>query len=138
MIADELIQSRLAKKWSPEKGQTFQNTFLQHLDVDTRAKDTGLPATLQRMMQAARKYKVHFSPLALSNDLRRQMPIWFHLNLEEKKNVRVNSAQAICLRTNHGILKVGNMWELAQNTDTEINIRHKKRCNCACESCRER
>lgn len=68
----------------------------------------------------------------MSDELKRHLPIWFHIGLKGVKNVRINSPQAICQRKNHGIMNTGEMWALANNTDTRTNLRHKKRRNCAC------
>lgn len=59
-IADEIMESKLARKWKPEEGSTFYNPFLQHLDVDTRTKVDGLPPSIQRMIRVAKKVQSDF------------------------------------------------------------------------------
>lgn len=109
------------------------NSFLQTIKIDTREKEEGLPPHLQRMLKTAKKYEVTFHPQILENNLKDEMPIWFHLGLAGVKNIIINSKVAICQREVHKILTMGDMRYLAELADTRKNPRHKTRKNCACK-----
>ncbi|KNZ79165.1 Ribonuclease H1 [Termitomyces sp. J132] len=136
IVADRLIGLNIAKKWKASDSTSFQNTFLQYLDVDARSKEDGIPPSLRRMFKTAGKYGVCFQPLMLSQNLQGKMPFWFHLEMKNTKYLQLNSPTAHCLKVNHKVATVDDAEELERKTDPTINTQHKGRQNCACVSCR--
>lgn len=135
-VADSIIGMKIAKKWNVSDKVAHVNIFLQALDVDARIKDDGLPGPLQRMIKTARKHNILFHALVLSDDLKRKLPIWFHIGLENEKGVRWNSEIAVCLLKVHKVVTVGNALDLIDAPSPNKNPAHKPRRNCACAVCK--
>lgn len=76
-VADKIISERITKK---PRGESMpkMNPFLQETTVDTRNNEGCLPASLQHMIRAAKKYRTSFETLILDPPLREDMPVWLH------------------------------------------------------------
>lgn len=135
-VADAIIGRKIAKKWNVKDDKAFSCTFLQNMDVDVRDKEDGLPPSLQRMLRVARKHSISFNILEISETLKMDMPIWFHIGLSDERNMRWNAGQAVCLRKAHKVKSVGDMLKVADDTDERKNSHHKRRKNCACPQCK--
>ncbi|KAJ6589371.1 hypothetical protein B0H19DRAFT_924433, partial [Mycena capillaripes] len=72
--------------------------------------------------------------LAIDEKLKLQMPIWFHIAANSEMTKLNNSQASKCLRTNHDISTVGDVWNMVRRED--LNRRHYRRLNCACNVCK--
>lgn len=134
-IADKLVSSKIAKKPTGEITPTL-NIFLQDTTVDTRMSEVGLPTSLRRMIKTAKKYKVAFAPLIVSQEVKESMPMWLHRGIKKDKRILINSESMICLRDVHKIRTVGDMIRFGESL-TSTTKDHKARRNCACQVCRD-
>ncbi|KAJ7763070.1 hypothetical protein B0H16DRAFT_1311422, partial [Mycena metata] len=60
------------------------------------------------------------------------IPIWFHPGGKKDLNRLNNTSCSNCLRDKHGAVTVGHVLKIVQKN----YVRHYRRRNCACESCR--
>lgn len=113
VMADSVINMKIASTRGIEEN-TLTNLLLQNVAVDTRATEGGLPTSIQKMLQVAKKYSVTFHPIILENELKRQMPAWFHIGLAQEKYLRISTASMICMRKSHEVQTVGDMMNLGR------------------------
>ncbi|KAF8867641.1 hypothetical protein BD779DRAFT_1393817, partial [Infundibulicybe gibba] len=85
------------------------------------------------MLKMAKKYGVTFAPPKLSERLKNQMPLWYHISGVKNNKIKYHNGWATCLRMNHEIKNVG---ELTRYAWTAWPHNHKKRTNCACPQCK--
>ncbi|KAJ7787012.1 hypothetical protein B0H14DRAFT_2302059, partial [Mycena olivaceomarginata] len=62
-----------------------------------------LPRPLKKMLVAARTFCLTLDTLALSKDLKEELPIFFHVGLKKGRTKHNNSECARCLRDNHNM-----------------------------------
>jgi len=84
------------------------------------------------MLQTAKKFQVIFNPAALNSMLKRRMPIWHHLGIQNK-TIRNNGQREVCLRQNHKIKDVGNLQDFVAKVQSD---NHKPTANCKCDTCK--
>ncbi|KNZ80733.1 Ribonuclease H1 [Termitomyces sp. J132] len=135
-LADKIINMKIAKA-RDEDEDTLTNTILQKTKVDTRAMSNGLPASLQRMVKVAKKYRVNFITLTMEKEMKEEMPAWRHPNLGKDKKCGIKTATMICMRKTHKIQTIGDMNDLGNALTQMDNDRHKSHKNCACPICKE-
>ncbi|KAJ7782178.1 hypothetical protein B0H14DRAFT_2232663, partial [Mycena olivaceomarginata] len=92
-----------------------------------------LPRPLKKMLQTARKFKLNFDTLALSKDIKEELPIYFHMGANRDMGRRNNSKCAQCLRDTHNVRTAGNVLNIVERNYQG----HSRRRNCACRTCRE-
>ncbi|KAJ7788808.1 hypothetical protein B0H14DRAFT_2397988 [Mycena olivaceomarginata] len=85
------------------------------------------------MLVAARTFCLTLDALALSKDLKEELPIFFHVGLKKGRTKHNNSECARCLRDNHNMRTTGDTLAIVERN----YFRHSRRKNCACGSCRE-
>ncbi|KAJ7077991.1 hypothetical protein B0H15DRAFT_762500, partial [Mycena belliarum] len=92
-----------------------------------------LPRSLKRLYKTAAKFNLKFDALALSKDVKEELPIWFHNGASSDLRRHNNTRNADCLRENHGVIKVGDVTNLINRN----YICHSRRRNCACTPCKD-
>ncbi|KAJ7248085.1 hypothetical protein C8J57DRAFT_996605, partial [Mycena rebaudengoi] len=94
------------------------------------------------MILAARKYKLKFTGLSISNKLKLEMPIWKHPAMRKTRYqnaCRRNAAK--CLRLNHNVQTVHDTLIIATRTmvatrkPRQVNPSGIGRKNCGCTLC---
>lgn len=130
-IADFLINQNIPNYQHATDPISRLNTFLQTLNATTQAASK-LPKDLSEMLNIAKEFNVAFQPILLSNDLKRQLPIWFHIGATQKIKKLTNTKQSKCLRINHGATLVRHIEDIAHRNDAH----HSDRINCACIHCK--
>ncbi|KAJ7264132.1 hypothetical protein C8J57DRAFT_950777, partial [Mycena rebaudengoi] len=82
------------------------NIFLQdvHIPISHRSQR---PEEIKRMILTAWKYKVKFTALSISNEIKLQMPMWKHPGTNKIRYQQgCHRKAATCLRLTHGVRKV--------------------------------
>ncbi|KAJ7354214.1 hypothetical protein DFH08DRAFT_631135, partial [Mycena albidolilacea] len=92
-----------------------------------------LPRPLKKMLLAARTFCLTLDAIALSKDLKEELPIFFHTGIKKGRTRHNNSECARCLRDNHNMRTTGDALAIVERN----YFRHSRRKNCACGSCRE-
>ncbi|KAI0054771.1 hypothetical protein BV25DRAFT_1763480, partial [Artomyces pyxidatus] len=85
------------------------------------------------MLSTAKKYHVNFAALAVSKDLKLQLPAWYHLGATSKRM----GPRSHCLQRNHNSKRITDLIKITHRLEPpEPGTRkHVARCNCACISC---
>ncbi|KAJ7729730.1 hypothetical protein B0H14DRAFT_2371929 [Mycena olivaceomarginata] len=73
-----------------------------------------LPRPLEKMLQTARKFKLTFDILALSKDVKEELPIYFHMGGNRDMGRRNNSKCAKCLRDFHNVRSTGDILAVVE------------------------
>jgi hypothetical protein len=119
----------------------IQNIFLQDICIPISSR-TRLPDQIKRMITTACKYKLKFTALSISQDVKLQMPIWKHPAVRKCDYDRVGHRHAaVCLRLNHNIrsvkytLTIATCKTMVTRKPHVINPSEISRQNCGCPSC---
>ncbi|KAF5341132.1 hypothetical protein D9611_005853 [Ephemerocybe angulata] len=131
IIADIVLARAAVLKFRNVGERGLVNPFLQTWRVNLSSKD--LPSNLRRMMAAAYKYNTKFAATEVTNDLKLQMPIWYHIGAKPKLESIYGDNWGLCQRETHDIVTVGNMLEHAERLNT---TGCSKRKNCKCANCK--
>jgi exonuclease III len=129
-VADELIRRNIPKAKASIDPKAAIQCFLQKWDPKSTE---GMPAELLEMMKVARKYNTAFDALTINLDVKRQMPMWYHMGASEALGHMNNSPHARCLRKNHDVRTVGDAMDLVDNRPRA----HRNRRACKCATCVE-
>ncbi|KAF6757115.1 hypothetical protein DFP72DRAFT_809649, partial [Ephemerocybe angulata] len=131
ILADLLLAHSSVQKFRNVGERTLRNPFLQTWRVSLSAKD--LPSNLRHMMAAAYKYDTKFVATEVMDDLKLQMPIWYHIGAKEKLESIYGNTWGQCQREVHDIMTTGDMLEHARHlSSTDCS----KRKNCKCTKCK--
>ncbi|KAK0489652.1 hypothetical protein EDD18DRAFT_1081078, partial [Armillaria luteobubalina] len=71
--------------------------------------------------------------LTPSQQVRRQVPIWYHTGFKEKKMKRYNTCVCRCLMDNHRVVTTGEAADISGRLST---MTHKTRKDCKCVDCK--
>ncbi|KAJ7626815.1 hypothetical protein FB45DRAFT_673790, partial [Roridomyces roridus] len=102
-------EGRERAKWSALANGRLRKEVQGNTTVDPKVRDNpftqswkplqkNLPRAIKRMLGTIRRNKLTFDALALSKELKEELPMFFHYGAEGLKN---NSTCADCLRDNH-------------------------------------
>ncbi|KAF8868735.1 hypothetical protein BD779DRAFT_1459341, partial [Infundibulicybe gibba] len=95
-VADKLLGDNIPDSFRVSDKTSTVNMFLQNWSATTRSGYTKLPNSLVRMVKAAKKHKVAFTPISLSRELKGQMPVWHHLGETRSGRTQNNDSWAKC------------------------------------------
>ncbi|EPT02406.1 hypothetical protein FOMPIDRAFT_1092838, partial [Fomitopsis schrenkii] len=90
------------------------------------------------MLKMGKRYNVSFAAIKLSNELKHQLPIWYHLNSTTQLRRLDNTKAGICLRRYHG---VRSTLDLVKAAHEQLNPRsnqerpHRAHNTCRCQIC---
>ncbi|KAJ6618105.1 hypothetical protein B0H10DRAFT_1795903, partial [Mycena sp. CBHHK59/15] len=91
-----------------------------------------LPEPCKTILKTAHEFNVRLDALNVDNELKCSLPIWFHPAADKNLNYLNNSRPSKCLRTFHSVRTVGDLMAIT----TGDNLRHSRRKNCACPTCK--
>ncbi|KAG2032529.1 hypothetical protein BDR03DRAFT_873789 [Suillus americanus] len=83
------------------------------------------------MLKDAKKYNVSFAPIKLSNNMKQQLPAWYHLGAPPKTYHRTKN---VCLKMTHKIRTIKDMMTIAHRPISHPP--NRSRSNCACDPCK--
>ncbi|KAF6754647.1 hypothetical protein DFP72DRAFT_812388 [Ephemerocybe angulata] len=106
-LADRLLARAAVKKFHNVGIGALINPFLQTWKVNLSA--TGLPMSLKRMMRTAYKYDTALTAVEVPDDIKTQMPIWYHAGAKTKLKSIYGDKWGVCQRETHHILTVDDM-----------------------------
>ncbi|OJT05923.1 LINE-1 reverse transcriptase -like protein [Trametes pubescens] len=132
LVADAILARAVASSSKLVEPAARINSFLQKWEVSTRHAKA-LPSDLRRMILAAKKFGVCCDVKVAKTELKRAMPIWYHLAAEPGR-LMANSVAGKCLRDRHRVLTVAQCEELAVRLRPE-NEEHVPSKDCVCVEC---
>lgn len=80
LVLDVLMENSLTKSSKVDKELTI-NSYLQDWSPTLR-KNSHLPEEIKRMIKTGNKYNVSFSTLHIPENVKRKLPVWYHLGTE--------------------------------------------------------
>jgi len=131
-VADILIAENMPKG---QQGRVRDdasrcNTFLQNWTTKKKG-NSNLPESLRRMLNVAEKYNVSIDPPVISQNIKREMPVWHHNGFKKDCIIQNNNQWAKCQREVHEIRTVGEMEKYVQRIP-----RHSGNKRCPCDKCK--
>lgn len=90
------------------------------------------PKSTQKLLKLAQRYRVRPEGIEFSPEIRRQMPMWYHIDGDPKLRRLNHSATSRCLRISHGAITVGEIEKLAKVLNDED---HLPTAECPCNRC---
>ncbi|KAJ7020352.1 hypothetical protein C8F04DRAFT_1196800 [Mycena alexandri] len=121
-VADELYaRNALGDDINVEEA-LCKNMYLQSWRTNTR--NGKLPKDLINMVKVAKKHELSIDGLAISRNIQREMPVWYHNKSRATRRLFNYGEQVGCLWENHNIRTVGEAETLARKAGT---TRHMNR-----------
>jgi hypothetical protein len=103
------------------------NPFLQSWNTQV----SKLPSDLQILFKIGRKYGIRLEGRIFSQEILREMPVWFHIESSEIRKLNIGK-ESRCLRVAHQVRLVKDSESLAAN----LSFRgHRPRRDCRCNRC---
>jgi ribonuclease HI len=103
------------------------NPFLQSWNTQV----SKLPSDLQILFKIGRKYGIRLEGRMFSQEILREMPVWFHIESSEIRKLNIGK-ESRCLRVAHQVRLVKDSESLAAN----LGFRgHRPRRDCKCDRC---
>ncbi|KAJ7484766.1 hypothetical protein B0H11DRAFT_1722699 [Mycena galericulata] len=110
--------------------ETRKNPFLQTWTPLSRS----IPEPCNTLLKTAKEFNVKFDCLDIDEELKKQLPIWFHIGADCKLSKLNISSASKCLRDVHGVNSVGDLMNYINRIDP--NRAHYQRSNCGCSVCK--
>ncbi|RDB23311.1 Transposon TX1 uncharacterized protein [Hypsizygus marmoreus] len=132
-VADALINRQILASDNVRDDESKVNMFLQTWKVNT-GPSSRLPQDLIKMIKAGKEFNVAFEALAVSEKVKKLMPLWFHPGMAINQRKDNNSAKNTHLRRAHDIVTVGDAVKLVNRPE---NPRHENDRDCVCMPCQE-
>ncbi|KAH6899331.1 hypothetical protein BKA70DRAFT_1115573, partial [Coprinopsis sp. MPI-PUGE-AT-0042] len=104
-INDDLMKKNIPKSRGVEDPAAAVNPFLQTWTPAKYAARNKLPASIHNMIKTAQKHNLQFTPPTPTNEMKKTMPAWFHINHNPQK-VEENGTAQRCLRHHHSAITV--------------------------------
>lgn len=146
-VADEIMETNIGEYSPILDDASISNLPLQKTALAPGSRIAPLPKKMIRMLQTKKKYNVVFDPPAIDKNLRRELPLWYHISgIQNTTNTQNNDTpttrsvnwanlkEATCLRQYHLVVTVGDAISAAEPLQS---TRHKARRNCICDACKK-
>ncbi|KAF9783392.1 hypothetical protein BJ322DRAFT_1008493, partial [Thelephora terrestris] len=104
--------------------------FLQSWEM--RARGSTLPDDLKEMLKVAKEFNVRLGATNPTNEVKEELPIWYHAKSNPTTRKLYKTKEAKCLRQRHHIKLVRDATTYLANIDG----RHIPAANCTCETCK--
>ncbi|KAF8836027.1 hypothetical protein BDN67DRAFT_862306, partial [Paxillus ammoniavirescens] len=85
------------------------------------------------ILKVARKYNLRLDAYTASDEVKRALPMWFHVGASPELNGLNNHVYVKCLRANHHITSVGQLLDFIDDIPPE----HHQCASCSCQKCRD-
>ena len=113
------------------KNSTDLNAFLTSWTPPSQGPRTKpFPREILSILKSAKRHKMSFAPLKLSQNLKEQLPAWLHLGAPTRT---YNKRRDDCLQSRHKATSVKDLVSISRRTS---NTQHLARCNCTCNPCK--
>ncbi|KAI0054456.1 hypothetical protein BV25DRAFT_1769617, partial [Artomyces pyxidatus] len=133
-VADILIGEHPLVRSGIVKSLSKFNVFLQTWEPSLRSPT--LPRDLKEMLQTAHKHGANFTAPKIASDLKKKLPMWYHLGARETLRRLNNSPRSDCLRSNHALKTVGDIYTFTRRIrNSSTTPPHVPHAACACSTC---
>ncbi|KAJ6559704.1 hypothetical protein B0H19DRAFT_944653, partial [Mycena capillaripes] len=133
-VADELLAKKAHASDTNVDKLLRYNTYLQTWNT----KSAELSADLASMVDAARVNGLKIEGLAISREIQRAVPIWFHQKSTANRTLFTGGQHhkdtIRCLKETHHMVSTGDAETLARKLRS---VRHRSRWNCRCVACQD-
>ncbi|KAJ7740170.1 hypothetical protein B0H14DRAFT_2250416, partial [Mycena olivaceomarginata] len=126
-----LADNRLSKE-TPEGINVHKDIRDSPFKQSWKPLQRTLPRALKKMLTTARDFHLTLDALALSKEVKENLPIFFHTGIKEEVTKHNNSKCANCLRDRHKMRSAEDALKIVERN----YLRHSRRKNCACNPCR--
>ena len=136
LVADVLIEESIAVSAHVDK-EVATNTYLQSRSpmTDSRSK---LPADIKKMQTVGKKYNLNLEALRIPEEVKKELPAWYHLGAESNPAGFNQSNAPKCLKNNHQVKTVGNLLKMTnQLRRNDPHDFHQDLRQCQCTSCEQ-
>ncbi|KAJ6532977.1 hypothetical protein B0H19DRAFT_965261, partial [Mycena capillaripes] len=131
-VADELLARKAHISDTNIDELLRYNTYLQTWNTKSRE----LSADLASMVDAAKDHGLKMEGIAISREIQRAVPIWFHQKSTANRTLFTGGTHhkntIRCLRHTHSMVSTGDAEILARKLRS---IRHRSAWNCRCDAC---
>ena len=134
LVAEVLIEENIAKSRRIDKEVTM-STYLQSWSPTTNVTST-LPSDFKRILYTGKKYNLCLDTLRILEDIKRQLPMWYHLRAEDNPAGFNRMWVPKCLKSKHQVMTVGELIRMTnwlRGVDP-LDI-HQDLNTCQCGSC---
>jgi len=136
LIADILLEENIANSHHIDKKVTI-NTYLQSWSPTTGTRSK-LPPDLKKMVNVGKKYNLSFGALRIPEDVKKELPAWYHLGAENNPAGFNRSRAPKCLKDNHQVRTVSDLLKATSRLrHANPNNIHQDLRQCQCTSCGE-
>lgn len=136
-VADILVERSAKRTHRNMHAKTVTNVFTQTWEIALHSKSK-MAKCLKRMMKTGRKYNVSFTGLKIPENIKSQMPCWYHIGTEDHPTGLHRRLTSTCLKDQHATVAVADLITItARIRDRSPGHRHLNRTNCACLYCKE-
>ena len=119
-ILDEILKENVAK--APMIDNESKISWIKQTWHESEGKEAKISKGIRNMLRVARKYNITLEPLKFSKEAKENEPLW-HNKLMTEANYQWNKKSARCIRTNHGVETIKDLYE--ENSKTGCS----KACN---------
>lgn len=85
------------------------------------------------LIQTAKKFNLIFAPRKLFKNLKRQMPVWFHIGVPPQL---YHKSKTDCLCTNHKVVHMRDLVRISRRLN-RADSNHEPTENCRCSPCKK-
>ena len=121
-ILDEIIKKKVAK--APMVDKESRISWIKQSWQESEASDSKMSNGIRNMLKIARKHNITLEPLKYSKEIKNQELLW-HNRLMNEANYHWNKKSARCIRTNHKVKTINDLYEQGSETECE----NKKACS---------
>ena len=90
------------------------------------------PAEIKNMLNTAKKYGTQMEILTTTQEVAKQLPIWYHAQADKKIHQLAASCNSKCLLETHQVSSVGDAQNFASN---RLTNGHYESWYCRCIAC---
>ncbi|KAH9913115.1 uncharacterized protein B0H18DRAFT_888831, partial [Fomitopsis serialis] len=130
-VLDAILSHHTTKDAGAIRPEAQINSFLQSWKPATSGR-SGLSTQIKSVLKTAKKHDVSFAAIRLHSDLKKQLPVWYHLGATSALRRLNNTGLSDCLRLTHGVVRL---------TDVIRLLDHRRAPNdpegepCMCDDC---
>ncbi len=106
LLCDTILAKRHLQRERGISDAIKRNVFLQSWSANQGHADP-LPRDIKELLRTAKEYGLQLDQLVVLPETAREMPIWYHIEADDRIRRIVTSRASTCLRDNHAVRTVG-------------------------------
>ncbi|EPS92746.1 hypothetical protein FOMPIDRAFT_1137360 [Fomitopsis schrenkii] len=136
---DAIIANHTTKSAKAARPRTKINVFLQDWNANTTTR-SGLPVYARNLLNTAKKHNLSLGAIKMDKNLKRKLPLWYHLGADKHLKKLNNTTISDCLREKHGVTTIASLQRALRGEggcDAPIYGQESVRDNCTCTTCQD-